>query len=150
MKMTKALLATLALVLAVVIAGPAVADDRADLEQLVHEFLAGVDRADVHDAFWDEDLIYTSSRGTRTTKTDIMRGFEGEQDASEGPTTVYTAQDMQVRVYGDTAVVAFRLVATPPDGAAETKVLEYLNTGTFVRRDGAWRVVAWQATRIPD
>jgi hypothetical protein len=25
----------------------------------------------------------------------------------------------------------------------------YWNTGTFVKRDGEWRVVAWQATKIP-
>jgi len=28
-------------------------------------------------------------------------------------------------------------------------VLTYFNTGTFLRRNGAWQVVAWQATAIP-
>jgi hypothetical protein len=27
--------------------------------------------------------------------------------------------------------------------------MEYFNTGTFRKRDGEWRAVAWQATRIP-
>jgi ketosteroid isomerase-like protein len=139
-------LAALALLCAA--AASAIADDRDDLTQRVHAFLAGVDRAEVHDAFWADDLIYTSSRGTRTTKADIMRGFDGAQPDAEGPATVYTAEDIQVQVYGDTAVVAFRLVATPPGDDAE--VSSYLNTGTFVKRDGTWQVVAWQATTIPD
>ncbi|HEY0730305.1 MAG TPA: hypothetical protein VGD38_19625, partial [Pyrinomonadaceae bacterium] len=50
--------------------------------------------------------------------------------------------------YGDTAVVAFRLVATTQTG--ETKqVLHLLNCGTFVKRNGKWQVVAWQSTRMP-
>jgi len=79
-----------------------------------------------------------------------MAGFsaseeeESEEDDAEGP--VYTAEDVQIQVYGDAAVVAFKLVATPPDNSV---VLTYFNTGTFLRRNGKWQVVAWQATVIP-
>ena len=124
---------------------PVRADTTADLTALLHEFLVGVDQAAVHDRFWAEDLVYTSSRGTRTTKADIMRGFANADDAvaaSEGP--VYTAEDIRVREYGETAVVAFRLVATGADG----RVQQYFNTGTFAFRNGSWQVVAWQATQI--
>ena len=58
----------------------------------------------------------------------------------------YSAEDVQIQVYGDAAIVAFRMVATPVEGS-ETQ--EYLNTGTFMKRDGKWQVVAWQATIIP-
>ena len=34
--------------------------------------------------------------------------------------------------------------------AKPPQTLNYFNTGTFLRRDGLWQVVAWQATRIPD
>ena len=54
-----------------------------------------------------------------------------------------------MRVYGDTAIVAFKLVGTPADTSEDTDVLYYFNTGTFLKRDGVWRVVAWQATKIP-
>jgi hypothetical protein len=43
------------------------------------------------------------------------------------------------------AIVAFRLIGTAEDGTVQ----QYFNTGTFLKRDGAWRVVAWQATKIP-
>jgi hypothetical protein len=34
--------------------------------------------------------------------------------------------------------------------ASEPMTTYYLNSGTFVKRDGQWRVVNWQATRVPD
>ena len=45
----------------------------AELEQLLDEFLQGasVNDAEMHDRFWAEDLIYTSSAGERTTKAGI-------------------------------------------------------------------------------
>ena len=122
------------------------ADDTDDLTKMLHDFLGNVNDAGTHDRFWAQALIYTSSRGTRTTKEQIMRGFEDAHDASPGGGPAYTAEDVQIQIYGDAAVVAFRMVATPLEGS-ETQ--EYLNTGTFVKRDGEWRVVAWQATIIP-
>ena len=121
-----------------------------DLTAMLDEFLANAGVAEVHERFWADDLIYTSSRGTRTTKAEIMAGFneaeeeESEEDEVAGP--VYTAEDVHIQVYGDTAVVAFKLVATPPDNSV---VLTYFNTGMFLKRNGIWQVVAWQATVIP-
>jgi len=130
------------------------ASDADDLTAMLHQFLAGVSDAAVHDRFWGEELIYTSSRGTRTNKAEIMQGFDASDDSdSDAATPVYTAEDIQIQVYGTTAVVAFRLVATTADrmdaSGGDTVVQYYFNTGTFVKRDGAWQVVAWQATVIP-
>lgn len=133
------------------IASASQASDVEDLTEAVQDFLAGVTNPATHDRFWADDLIYTSSRGTRTTKADIMAGFSADPVADSasnsndsGPT--YSAEDMQIQIYGDTAVVAFRLVAAPTDSSEQQ---EYLNTGTFVRRDDRWQAVAWQATIIP-
>jgi hypothetical protein len=138
-------LAALALVLISPVAG---ASDADDLEALVNDFLANVDDAAMHDRFWAEDLIYSSSSGSRFGKAEIMQGFDSasEDEADAEPEETYEAVNVQVNVYGDTAVVAFKLIATPTDGSAAS---EYHNTGTFVRRDGRWQVVAWQATKIP-
>ena len=124
----------------------------AELTSLLNEFLAGVSRGDVsvHERFWADDLIYTSAAGRRIGKADILkdsRPAAGEKpSASPSPSTTYTAEDVRVHEYGDTAVLAFRLVGTTkkPAGAETTR---YLNTGTFVRRGGQWRAVGWQATR---
>jgi len=129
--------------------------DAAALRQLLETFLANVDQAETHDRFWAEDLVYTSSNGTRRGKAEIMAGFKNAGDTAgdgaDAPVVTYGAEDIRIREYGDTATVAFRLVAdtaatagTPPGHS------EYFNTGTFAKRDGRWQVVAWQATRIPD
>lgn len=115
------------------------------LTDLLNEFLEGASYNDaaVHDRFWAEDLIYTGSAGNRITKEDIMSGVEENPDRSQEPEMAYHAEEVQIQLYGETAVVAFRLVGAERDG----NVMEFYNTGTFVQRDGRWRAVAWQATR---
>jgi len=127
--------------------GNAVAGDADEILGLLHDFLAKAGVESAHQRFWADDLVYTSSSGTRTTKAEIMASFEGvEEEGGDEPGPVYSAEDVQLKQYGDMAVVAFKLVATPPDDAP---VDYYFNTGTFLKRDGEWRVVAWQATKIP-
>jgi len=133
--------------LLLLISASVVADDAADLQAMLDAFLSGVTEADTHDRFWAEDLIYTSSRGTRTTKVDIMSGFTGADEGSSAGGPEYSAEDVQIQVYGNSAIVAFRLVASPE---GDTSQQEYLNTGTFLKRNNEWSVVAWQATIIPE
>ena len=138
----------------IAISQTALAADADDLTAMLHEFLAGADDAAAHERFWADDLVYTSSDGTRTTKAEIMQGFRAsDSDESQESVPVYTAEDIQVKLYGSTAVVAFKLVATPGDAlslsGSDSVPLHYFNTGTFVKRNGRWQVVAWQATKIP-
>ena len=130
------------------------APDAAELTKLLREFLAGASRNDIamHDRFWADDLIYTSALGRRKGKADIMRELR-EVTASPQPKaaedeTVYTAEDIRIQQYADTAIVAFRLVATT-DKAGTKTVANYLNTGTFLKRNGKWQAVGWQATAMP-
>ncbi len=134
-------------------AAPAYASDADDLTAMLHEFLAALGEEQAHARFWAEDIVYSSSAGLRFGKADIMEGFsvpeEPDEVSDEAPAIVYSGEEVDVRVYGDTAVVAFKLVGTPTGESAESGVLYYFNIGTFLRRDGVWRVVAWQATKIP-
>jgi ketosteroid isomerase-like protein len=124
--------------------------DAEELTKLLNEFLAGASRNDpaIHDRFWAEDLIYTRSAGRRVTKADIMRDLKSAPAPQpDDPKTVYTAEDIRIQQYGDTAVVAFRLVATTEiDGRKQVQHL--LNSGTFLKREGKWQVVNWQSTRM--
>lgn len=125
--------------------------DAAALTGLLNEFLTGAGRNDpsVHDRFWADDLIYTGSSGRRVGKADIMRDVRSAPASKPGdPSTIFTAEDVRIQQYGDTAVVAFRLVGTTARGGA-TEVSKFLNTGTFLRRGGRWQAVSWQATRLP-
>lgn len=124
----------------------------AELTALLNEFLAGAGRNDaaVHDRFWAEDLIYTRSAGARITKEELMKGVRNAPAPKPtDPVTVYSAEDVQIRVYGSTAVVAFRLVGNTTRADGSKDVSNHLNTGTFVRRKGRWQAVAWQATTVP-
>jgi ketosteroid isomerase-like protein len=127
------------------------APDAAELTRLLNEFLAGASRNDVaiHERFWADDLIYTRSAGRRVNKAEVMHDVRSTPAPKPtDPKTVYTAEDIQIQQYGNTAVVAFRLVATTETGGAK-HVANLLNSGTFVKRDGKWQVVNWQSTRMP-
>jgi ketosteroid isomerase-like protein len=127
------------------------APDAAALTGLLNEFLAGASRNDagIHERFWAEDLIYTGSSGRRVGKADIMRDVRSAPPPKPGdPSTVFTAEDVRIQQYGDTAIVAFRLVGTTQRGGT-TEVSKFLNTGTFLKRGGKWQVVSWQATKLP-
>ena len=142
--------------------------DSADQEliKLLDEFLDGASRNDpaAHERFWSDDLVYTSSAGSRYGKAEIMGSMKGSDDESESEdeadadgdaedgaaeeaVTVYSREALLVRVYGDAAVVTFKLVGT--EQSETPTVTHYYNTGTFLHRDDEWRAIAWQATRIP-
>jgi hypothetical protein len=132
---------------------PATQDDStvAEITAQLADFLAHVDQAATHDRFWAPDLVYTSSAGTVTNKAEIMKGFDpppadAPKDAAPEDAGTYTAEDVLVRPYGDTAALTFRLVHRGADGTVDQT---YRNSGMFVRRDGRWQAVTWQATKEP-
>ncbi|MDX1642279.1 MAG: nuclear transport factor 2 family protein [Balneolaceae bacterium] len=126
-------------------------DEKASLENLLDKFLncASVNDAEIHERFWAEDLIYTSSNGERVTKQDIMAVLETNGNLMSSETPDYHAEETQIKLLGDVAVVAFKLVAVS-DSQRGPERMEFYNTGTFQKRDGQWKAVAWQATRIPE
>ena len=141
---TNLLLATLLLTPMLVTPTLALADDKADLTALLSEFLDGATRNDaaIHNKYWADELIYTSSGGTRFGKAELMQGVSsrGMLKADEID-TVYSSEDVRIMQYGDTAVVAFVLV-----GKSDKETKRYLNSGTFIKRNGQWQAVNWQAT----
>jgi hypothetical protein len=127
------------------------APDAATLTKLLQDFLVGAGKNDLatHERFWADDLIYTGSVGRRVGKADILRDVREDVPPKPGAeVTTYHAEDIRIQQYGDAAVVAFRLVATT-EAKGQTTVSKYFNTGTFLKRNGQWQAVAWQATAIP-
>jgi len=127
-----------------------------ELTAMLTQFLndAGTNNPAGFDRFFADDLIYTRSAGATTTKADIMRSLNSPRaeitSAAPAPKSTFSAEDITIHPYGDTAIVAFRLVGRTehPDGKVE--ISNYRNTGTFLRRNGKWQVVAWQSTKMPD
>ena len=127
------------------------APDATELTKLLKDFLAGAGRNDaaIHERFWGDDLIYTASAGRRIGKADILREVREEGPPKPGEVTVYSAEEIRIQQYGDTAIVAFRLLARTDKGGKK-KIKNFLNTGTFLKRDGKWQAVSWQATVVPE
>jgi len=137
----------LSLTLLLLGAASAFADERSELAALVDEFLAGasINDADMHRRFWSEDLVYTSSSGSRYGKSQILAGMSEAPDPQE-VSAVYSSDQVDIRMLADdVAVVTFRLVATSDDGSVDY----FLNTGVFERLNSQWRASTWQATKVP-
>ena len=124
----------------------ATADDGSEvlaLHGLLDRFLAGASTNDreIHDRFWADDLVYTSSSGARFGKAEIMAGLN-DAGESDQPGPSYGARDVNIRVFGETAVLTFTLVATGVEGDEK----HYYNSGVFRERGGQWQAIVWQAT----
>ncbi len=117
--------------------------------QRVRDFLANVPKNDprVFQDFFADDVIYTRSAGVTVTKADILKNIDVR--ATNDPQASYDADDFTVHPYGEMAVVNFRLIMhNTENGKATTSY--FRNTGTFMKRNGKWQAVAWQATKVPE
>jgi ketosteroid isomerase-like protein len=115
----------------------------------VRDFLANVPKNDpkVFQDFFADDVIYTRSAGVTVTKADILKNIDVR--ATNEPQATFDADDFTVHPYGEMAVVNFRLIMhNTENGKATTSY--YRNTGTFMKRNGKWQAVAWQATKVPE
>ena len=123
-------------------------DNKAEITALLHQFMAGASRndANIHQRFWAEDLVYTSSAGARFGKDTLMQGVHNSGPIAEADIRLhYAAKDIQIRIYGDVAMLNFTLL-----GNSDAEQLRFYNSGTLVRKDAGWQVVSWQATRATD
>lgn len=94
------------------------------------------------DALLADDLSYTHSGGRSDTKASFL-AFIREQGDYLG--VDFLSRDV-VPIPGGTAVVVrgraeIRLEETPP--------YQVLFLDVWALRDGAWQMMAWQATRLP-
>src|SRR5579864_1101069 len=125
-------------------------DPTTQLTALLNNFMAAAshtppsaaDKATFNNFFAD-DVLYTRATGLVITKAVIMRSLD--QPPSPGdPQATYSAEDVTIHAYGNTAIVSFTLVQRLPDNSTK----RYRNTGTFLNRERRWQAVAWQATPI--
>ncbi|WP_194756691.1 nuclear transport factor 2 family protein [Aliidiomarina indica] len=116
----------------------------------VDRFLYGasVGDASIHDEFWAEELIYTSSNGTRFGKAELMAGMEGREPTPDEDVTVWYHSDYPHVNYVDgVGILNFVLVARNKETGDEER---FLNSGVFVFRDMRWQAINWHATRKQD
>ena len=126
---------------------PAICQGQSSAENTIktklNNFLENVSDRETHDNFWADDLVYTSSSGSRFGKASIMEGFNNSQE-QEDTDSPYSAEEVNISIFGETAILTFKLV-----NATNEVREEYLNSGTLLKREGEWKVVCWQATKVP-
>lgn len=90
----------------------ATAGAEAQLRAQLAAFVEGAAASDaaVHDAFWAEELVYTSSSGTRFGKAKLMAGVHASGPADPADVEAsYGARDVIVRLVGELGLLDFTL-----------------------------------------
>ena len=94
-----------------------------------------------------DDFTYTDSSGAVLDRTQYMMSLIKSPDIAIQQS--YTSEDVNVRVYGDTAVVTGRSsVKGRSRGKAQFLPGQYRFTDVWVKRQGRWQAVATQGTSI--
>jgi ketosteroid isomerase-like protein len=92
-----------------------------------------------------EDYLGISSNGTLETKADeLARRRSGSLHI-----THLDLSDIKVRIYGDTAVVTSRADLVGKNGDRDISG-RYRYTRVYSNRDGQWRIVSFEASRVSD
>jgi hypothetical protein len=120
-----------------------------ELIDIVQRFLGEVPKNEraTFDRFFADDVIYTRGTGQVITKKSIL-GDTGNPTVPRANAT-FTGEDFNVHQYGDLAVVNFKLVMHETNND-KSVTRSFRNTGTFMKRNGQWQAIAWQATPIAE
>ena len=115
------------------------------LQKLEREWADAVKRRDVRfiSQIQADDFEFTGPAGevwTKTRSLDFIRAGMLEIRSFE-------LSEFKVRVYGDTAVVSFRVDWNGTSGGTDISGPQRM-TDVFVKRDGRWQCVASHTTRI--
>ena len=121
------------------------AGDKSELTKLVKDLNQANVKGDI--AFLErvlhEDFTHYRPRGTVENRAQYLENRKTRRVGFDS----LVAEDIKVRLYGDTAVVTYRSAAKGKDqqGAFDE---QRLWTRVFVRRDGRWQLVHSQGTPI--
>ena len=117
-----------------------------EIENLEAQWREGVVQNDVATAnrLLADDYLGINPNGTLETKADALaqRRSGTVKISSIEPTS------LKVRVYGDTAVVTSLVDVQGHDGERDISG-RYHYTRVYSRRDGEWKIVSFEASRIP-
>jgi len=97
--------------------------------------------AEAYSRLLADEYLCTGPDGDMSTKAQDLA------ELMESTTTSAIADDFRVRVYGDAAVVTFRLTYKNQSKGKESTGQERF-TDTWVKRDGRWQLVAVHYSRI--
>ena len=91
-----------------------------------------------------DDFTHTNQSGVFRTKAKWLANHK----LGQSPYDAYDVDDFKIRVYGDTAVVTARTTPRGRDSKGKPITGQYRYLRVWAKRDGQWRAVAFQGTRI--
>jgi ketosteroid isomerase-like protein len=91
-----------------------------------------------------DDFILTRANGVVANKAQNLADVQ----SGERSFTSYKNDDVRVRLYGDAAVVTGQVVSSGTYKGQDFSG-RFRYTKVFVKKDGQWQIVAWQATLMP-
>lgn len=128
-------------------------DSRAEQEIKALEFhLAGLlmrGELDVYRTFLAEDYTRITDKGRVQSREEVLRQFAAKSE----PAAAWSMEptDLDVKVYGDTAILTGLLKLKPRAGASPAAPRVNRFRKVFIRRDGHWYLVSLQGVPyVPD
>jgi ketosteroid isomerase-like protein len=116
------------------------AADVREVEKRRVQFLTSGDLARLAELLSD-NLIYTHSTGRVENKTKLLAALRSGEPRYEA----MKHEDVQVRIYGETAVLTGRsLIKLKTKGQQLTVPVRF--TLIYVKEAGKWKLLAWQST----
>jgi ketosteroid isomerase-like protein len=91
-----------------------------------------------------DDFTHTNHTGVYRTRAQWLANHKPGQS----PYDAYDVDDLAIRVYGDTAVVTARTTPKGRDSKGKPITGQYRYLRVWARREGQWRAVAFQGTRV--
>jgi hypothetical protein len=92
-----------------------------------------------------DDYLGISSNGTLETKADAL----SVERSGAVQITQLDLSDIKIRIYGDTAVVTSKADVVGKSGNRDLSG-HYRYTRVYNNRSGEWKIVSFEASRIPD
>jgi len=134
------------LIILALLQGPAVSTDAFDLKELQRLEAVWNDAhlkgdADALDQLWANDLVVTVAAMPIMNKADALAMVR----SNRMPFSKYETSELNVRRFGDSAVVTGRLVRERSMNG-KTITDNWRFTKTYAMIAGRWRVVAWHAS----
>lgn len=105
----------------------------------------GEGKPEVWERILADDVLITDEFGRRQTKVEAVKGIRPFPAGMSGSIEV---RDAHVRHYGGTAVIDCEAYEQETV-FGQKLVVRYLFTSTYVRRGGAWKLVAMQDVTLP-
>jgi ketosteroid isomerase-like protein len=145
-------IAALAIAATVVIRGQSTgtgSDSNGNIEDVIRQLhVQGVHAQLVNDIptldrLWADDHTFTNPLGVVQTKAERI----AEMRSGARTLSSFNVEDIQVRVYGNTAVVTSRATIKGQLRGSELST-QARGIDVYVKKEGRWRLVAAQATRI--